>query len=150
MILRPTSAGEVFEIIGPCLVHGIMDAEALLGLLPKPWIVEFYRDNLGYARLHFRNTETKDLTVEDPRLGPLTPEWERFDQGRMPDDPRWFAYFKNKATGEVMNSDPRMLPEELKKRGVKLETFVLSDCLPYSLAVQPGKKLLFSAFTYFG
>lgn len=125
MILRPTSAGEVFEIIGPCLVHGIMDTEALLGPLPKPWIVEFYRDNLGYARLHFRNTETKDLTVEDPRLGPLMPEWKRFDQDRMPDDPRWFAYFKNNTTGEVMNSDPRMLPGELKKRGIKLETFYL-------------------------
>ena len=125
MILRPTFTGEGFKIIGPCLIHGLMDAEALLGPLPKPWIVEFYRDNLGYARLHFRNTETKDLTVEDPRLGPLTPEWERFDQDRTLDDPRWFAYYRNKATGEIMNSDPRMLPEELKKRNVNLEMFCL-------------------------
>lgn len=125
MILRPTASSIGFEIIGPCLVHGLMDAEALLGTLPNPWIVELYRDNLGYARLHFRNTDTKELTVEDPRLDPVSPEWERFEHDRTQDDPRWFAYYRNKVTGEVMNSDPRMLPDELRNRGVNLEMFCL-------------------------
>jgi hypothetical protein len=64
-------------------------------------------------------------TIHDPWLGPLPPEWECFPRERTNNDPKIYEGFRNKVTGEVMNSDPRKLPEALEARGVKLETFHL-------------------------
>jgi hypothetical protein len=44
---------------------------------------------------------------------------------RTPYDPIVMAVFKNTETGEIMKSDPRMLPEALIARGVKLENIRL-------------------------
>lgn len=123
MILRPLSQG--FKLVGPCLVHGMIDGEGILGDIPKQWKVQFYRDNMGYAKMHFQNTETGELTLEDPRLDPLPRGWQRQDRDRTSDDPRWFACFENTDTGELMNSDPRMLPEALESRGVSLDVLDL-------------------------
>jgi hypothetical protein len=51
-----------------------MDGEAILGPLPHPWVVEFYRDGMGVAVLHFRNKATAELTTEDPRLSCIPEE----------------------------------------------------------------------------
>ncbi|RYC62188.1 hypothetical protein CHU98_g4025 [Xylaria longipes] len=77
MIVRPAESGNGFKIIGPCQLHGTMDGEAILGVLPHPWIVEFYRYDMGVAVHHFRNIKTGQLTTEDPRLGCLPDEWEQ-------------------------------------------------------------------------
>lgn len=71
------------------------------------------------------NPSTGVVIEEDPRLDPLPPEWERVQADRTPDDPVACALFKNKVTGEVMNSDPRLLLEALAQRGVDLKTFQL-------------------------
>jgi hypothetical protein len=112
-----------FKVIGPSLCHGMLDGEALIGHLPKNWIVEFYRDRLGYAAAHYRNKITNVLTVEDPRLGVLPPEWERVTRERTDNDPRWFSWFQNKSTGQMINADPRLLPDSLEARDVELRTF---------------------------
>ncbi|KAI0007217.1 heterokaryon incompatibility protein-domain-containing protein [Xylariaceae sp. FL0662B] len=125
MVCRPASSGNGFKIIGPCLVHGIMDGEAILGALPHPWIAEFYRDAMGVAVLHFRNKITGELTASDPRLGSLPAEWEHIERDRAVDDPRWFTCFRHKVSGETINVDPRMLEEELEKRGVRFRHFEL-------------------------
>ena len=71
------------------------------------------------------NLATGKQTLEDPRLDELSPEWERITYKRTPDDPAYFATFKNNVTGETLNSDPRLSAEALHARGVKLETFSL-------------------------
>ncbi|KAI1079341.1 heterokaryon incompatibility protein-domain-containing protein [Whalleya microplaca] len=125
MILRPVSSGNGFRIVGPCLVHGIMDGEAILGALPHTWIVEFYRDGMGVAVLHFRNKKTGELTTRDPRLGSVPDEWEQIERDRTVDDPRWFTCFRNKVSGETINADPRMQEKGLEKRGVRFQSFEL-------------------------
>jgi hypothetical protein len=77
-------------------------------------------------KYRFYNRDTKELVQEDPRLeGTNLGNWERFDHEPEPDDPPVFDYFRHKETGEVINSDPRMLPKALEARGVKLESFML-------------------------
>ena len=120
MVLRPTSEGN-FKVIGPCFILGLMEGEALLGQIPVPWTVQYSGQ---YDRI-FLNKETKEKTVEDPRLCSLPPDWESVEVTRTNDEPIHFGYFRNKKSGEVMNSDPRMLPEALEKRGIKLEKFCL-------------------------
>jgi hypothetical protein len=73
------------------------------------------------------NAETKEkVSIEDdPRLGEMPAEWERLEVIPSPDDPYYVQRCRNKITGEEINSDPRLLPEELEKRGVKLQTFRL-------------------------
>ena len=101
-----------------------MNGEAFLGPLPAPWIIR--NEPAGaYDMPHYLNTDTKTICTDDPRLGPLPSEWEPLDRDRTPDDPLHYAWFKNKVTGEEMNSDPRLLPEALEKRGVELQTFRL-------------------------
>ncbi|KAI1324202.1 heterokaryon incompatibility protein-domain-containing protein [Xylariaceae sp. FL0255] len=123
IILRTLSSGDGYRIIGPTQTHGISDGEAILGDLPKPWKVEFYRDNMGVSVLHFRNEETGELTTDDPRLEPLSGKWEQIERDRTPHDPRFFVNITHKDTGEYMNSDPRMSEVELERRGVNLRIF---------------------------
>jgi len=123
VILRPLPGVDEFKVIGPSLCHGMMDGEALIGSLPKDWVVEFYRDRLGYAAVHYRNKITNELTAEDPRLGVLPPEWEKVTRERTVNDPRWFSWFRNKRSGQVINADPRLLPDSLEARDVELRTF---------------------------
>ena len=77
------------------------------------------------SRQSYMNLQTGKQTLEDPRLDLLPPEWMRMTYERTPDDPAYFARFRNNATGEVINSDPRLSPEALRARGVELETFSL-------------------------
>lgn len=102
-----------------------MDSEALLGNLQQPWAVQI-RLVEGFNLPHYFNNSTGILSKEDPRLGALPSEWERLERGRTADDPYHFAYFRNKETREEINWDPRMDPEALENRGVKIRTFRLS------------------------
>lgn len=105
-----------------------MDGEILCGPLPSPWIVRPVRDHYNRDELPtFYNSETKVTTQVDPRFGNLPEEWLQIDPQpeKTPDDPRLFKVHLNTRTGEVINSDPRLLPEMLEARGVKLEVFRL-------------------------
>jgi hypothetical protein len=90
-------------------------------------VAHVFNDSTGlFTILRFYNSETNTTCDEDPRLGLLPEEWEVVDCGeRTSEDPRIFRCFKNKQTGEIVNSDPRMEPEALSRRGVELRTFAL-------------------------
>jgi hypothetical protein len=69
------------------------------------------------------------LMPEGLRLNPLDDSWERVnleDLGRelTGGDPE-ICDFRNNLTGEIMDSDPRYLPEALRDWGVQLEEFIL-------------------------
>ncbi|KAL9072263.1 MAG: hypothetical protein Q9157_005173 [Trypethelium eluteriae] len=131
-VLLRKQPGQRYKVIGECFVHGLNDASALLGPLPKPWNVTI---NCGFGghllqwaggrkTLRFFNSKTGAYTYEEPRLPPLG-VWDRIDHTPGPNVPEIYEYFRHKKTGEVMDSDPRLLPEALKSRGVQLETFSL-------------------------
>ncbi|KAH7310530.1 heterokaryon incompatibility protein-domain-containing protein [Stachybotrys elegans] len=126
ILVRPRP-NKTFQVLGECFVYGLNDANALLGPLPSPWSAHVFDDPTGlFTILRFYNSETKTTQDEDPRLGPLAEEWEAMERKeRTSEDPRIFAYFMNKKTGEIVNSDPRMEPQVLRERGVELETFAL-------------------------
>jgi hypothetical protein len=111
--------------VGISSLHGFTDGEALLEPLPSPWKVRIKLGSNGYDKIYFINSLTGESTHEDPRLEALPSHWEELEAVRTPDDPLLFGRFRNKLTGEVRNSDPRLLPEALEKRGVKIETFEL-------------------------
>jgi hypothetical protein len=124
MVLRPVSGGH--EVVGECYVHGLENANAFLGPLPAPWrVVAIAIISSNVPEFRFYNPETSTYTMNDPRLPSLS-EWERIDHDEYDcNDPQIYDYFRHKETGEIMNSDPRMLPERLKDRGVDLITFSL-------------------------
>jgi hypothetical protein len=106
-------------------LHGLMDGEALLEPLPEGCKVVLGNDHNGKTFQFFVDSTTQTETGEDPRLEPLPAEWERF----ITKDRLWptkkVEGFWNKHTGQIMHSDPRMLPNALRARGVALETFTL-------------------------
>lgn len=122
--LRESSTGQ-YQVVGECFVHGLHDSMSLLGMLPEPWKVSINWDSDGLARYSFVNSLTGEATTDDPRLGELPKEWVRVenDLGRTPDDPEIYERFQNLVTGEILDSDPRMSPELLQQRGVKLRSF---------------------------
>ncbi|KAI9147991.1 Heterokaryon incompatibility protein [Paramyrothecium foliicola] len=126
MILRPKSTGE-YEIIGDCSVHGIMDGEAILGPLLSPWSVCIKTESEGLDVTYFFNSDTKLYSTKDPRLEdiPLPPNWESVDLERTPADPRHCLRFQNRATGEIINYDPRLSLEALKERGIEIDEVTL-------------------------
>jgi hypothetical protein len=125
-VTEPSSSPGAYHVIGYCYLHGFADGAALLGPVPSPWKVRYNYDSRGYKEPYFHNSTTAENCLEDPRMGPLPPQWERLDAVRTKDDPQFFAKFRNKITGQVMNSDPRLLPAALIERGVKVEDFYIT------------------------
>lgn len=123
MVLRPTSSG-TFHVVGECYLCGLSDAVCFLGPLPTHWKAIIKGDALGRPLQLFMNMRNGQETMDDPRL-PLPPGWERTTYDRLPEDPAIFQKFRNLETGEVINYDPRLTPEELEACGVKVQTFKL-------------------------
>jgi hypothetical protein len=87
--------------------------------------------NTASPRCDYRFVDVRHFKIklEDPRLEP-DPDWERValeDIGReiTGDDPEVCCFFKHRATGEVIDYDPRMTADALRRRGVPLRTFAL-------------------------
>lgn len=73
-------------------MRGLMDSETLLGQLPRNWFIRFY--GIGRRDLpRYYNTDTKVVTVDDPRLAPLPREWQRVDREVTADDPEHVDFF---------------------------------------------------------
>jgi hypothetical protein len=126
IILRSQPASpDQFQVAGSCYLHGIITDESLIEPLPSQFRIQYVRGKFGVNMPHYLNNSIKELADEDPRLGPISPDWERAPAERTSDDPSMFTRFKNKVSGEMINSDPRLFPEALEARGVKLETFTL-------------------------
>ncbi|KAK1242546.1 hypothetical protein MKX08_005358 [Trichoderma sp. CBMAI-0020] len=130
VVLRQTRDGN-FRLVGSSFVYGLNDGQTLLGSLNHPWRVQIFDHPDQDFRIEHRyyNQETRELAVSDPRLEDH-PDWERVsleDLGRplIGDDPIILEFFKNKMTGEIINSDPRLLPEALEARGVDLQWFTI-------------------------
>ncbi|KAN0113200.1 HET domain containing protein [Hyaloscypha variabilis] len=123
MILR-SQTNEKFIIVGKSHIHGLTNGEALVGKLSRPWIVQSYRAGYHYVFKYYNN-DTSTLTDEDPRLPPLNEDWRKIHRERTLDDPLHIAYFKHIPTGHIINSDPRLLPDALRSRGIQLQTFEL-------------------------
>ncbi|PMD61297.1 HET-domain-containing protein [Hyaloscypha bicolor E] len=115
-----------FELRGECYVPGLMEGQGLLGpitqgwrlfklLRPRPW---------GYL---FTNGQIQ--TQNDPRLPALPPNWRvSFQFGDILQDNEYDSdgnvgetRFVNEKEGKVQWHDPRLTPELLKARGVKIE-----------------------------
>ncbi|KAF2099199.1 hypothetical protein NA57DRAFT_56813 [Rhizodiscina lignyota] len=124
VILRPAGK-DTYTIAEKCYVPGLQSVEALLGPLPPNYTLQIMNDGVGGHTVQFKNADNDSLASEDPRLGDLPAEWEQLNAVRTRDDPLFFARFRNKETGKVINSDPRMLPGALEARGVKLHSFKL-------------------------
>ncbi|KLU92599.1 hypothetical protein MAPG_11544 [Magnaporthiopsis poae ATCC 64411] len=134
MLLRPGPSPGEYLVVGECHSVNLQDATALLGPLPPPGRVEVVFDGRGGdITVQFLDPETGSRTNEDPRLPPLPPPWVAVDNvaatgtlERSLDDPYIFRRFRNRETGEVVNSDPRMSPDALRARGLALEYFTLA------------------------
>jgi len=123
-MLRPENP-EGFRVVGDCYVHGLSDSTAILGPLMEPWHVRNEYDSAGFWIPLYYNSNSGTTTLEDPRLPPLAPEWERIRSERVRGDPEVFGRFKNTITEKVVNSDPRLLPDALKERGLDIQVFNL-------------------------
>lgn len=125
MLIRPVDESkDEFGLIGICFVPGLLDGERLLGPLPDNWKLQMIFKNGSYVPTYI-NTSTGNSQPEDPRLPPLDPNWVKITRERTQDDPYFFQWFKDQERGLIMNSDPRLLPTALEKRGVVLDYFKL-------------------------
>jgi hypothetical protein len=124
LILRPRTSGQ-YQVVGECYIHGSMNGEALHGPLPTHFerVVQVAPDS-GLEFVAYVNRHTKEVHVQDPRLGPLPENWRL----KSHDKDNLFSWIVNDETGEGHDEpglDPRLTPEALKERGVDLKEFEL-------------------------
>ena len=92
MILRPIEDG-YYIFVDESYVHGLMDAEALLGPLPSGLTQMKKLGNL--YNLVFVDSSAGQVYYEAPRLGPLLEGWEQpvdpegYDSGRHKETREW-------------------------------------------------------------
>ena len=123
IVLRQLPDGK-YKVISIAYVHGLDQAEGLLGPIPEPWraVHRWLADGSCNIQL-FEDTTTGFLTDDDPRLRGLTKDWSK-SRSWDPDDKQW-PMFRNVRTGEETKYDPRLSPEELKKNGIEIQEFRL-------------------------
>lgn len=123
VILRDRDDGRHL-FIGSAYVHGIMDGEALLGSLSGHTVIVDHDRNGDVVQV-FVNTTTNTQTWHDPRLGPLSADWEHIMTNDRLRPENTVRAFKNKNNGRILFSDPRLLPPALANRGVSLQQLSL-------------------------
>ncbi|KAK4693443.1 hypothetical protein P7C71_g3957, partial [Lecanoromycetidae sp. Uapishka_2] len=122
LVLRKSGVKD-YLLVGECYVYGVSQGAALLGPLSGGWqaVLRYDQEAEGYYRA-FINDDTGAVQMEDPRIGPLPDGW------RVASHTYQDAYdlYATDSTGEEPTRfDPRMSPEALRERGVKLEEFRL-------------------------
>ncbi|EMT69718.1 Heterokaryon incompatibility protein 6, OR allele [Fusarium odoratissimum] len=116
IVLRSIEDGE-YKLKGPCAHPALLAGEAILGEMPKGW-------RLRYAKRAeepvFENPEGKRQHI-DPRLDniPVPKEWEL--RWRDNGTPFWYIAAEDRWT----NFDPRLSLDSLRKRGVRVDDYVL-------------------------
>jgi hypothetical protein len=104
-------------LFGCAYVRGLMDREIVLGPLPEGSKVVRDHDE-GVPRQMFVNSKTQETSLQDPRLGTLPDEWEpTVIQHRLWPTKEADA-FRNNNNGEILYSDPRLLLDAVRARGV--------------------------------
>ena len=121
LVLRPCGDGS-HKVVGECYIDGFMDGAACLSPLPNKWqlVLRYFEKYSGLYKA-FLDHQTGEFQIEDPRLGPLPAGWYICDHERKD---AWNLY-ANDETGERTQFDPRMTPEALTARGVKIGEFRL-------------------------
>jgi hypothetical protein len=124
IVIRPKS-DHIYQVVGEAFVYAFRDANALLGPLPEPWLVQVSESDNFRSMFHFLNQKTGEVTDSDPRMAPLV-GWERLAVERGASDPLTCQKYRNIDNGLVVNYDPRLSLDALELRGLKFETFRLS------------------------
>ena len=120
MFLRFTEKGQ-YQVVGEGHVQGLMDAEALLGPHSERWQKGWHLDQDGRVYLAYVNVHTREVTRDDPRLGPISNGWRSLNH----DQEKHYKIWENVDTGKQIIRDPRLTAEALGERGVNLQTFAL-------------------------
>lgn len=110
IVLRPCS-DDKFQVVGPTYIHGLNEAQGLLGPIPEPWEIKL-DDSSGRT---YSNRKTGKRTPDDPRMQALPADWSKLDDGK----------FRHNDSGQVRDQDPRWTTQGLERRGVTLRTFNL-------------------------
>lgn len=127
LLLREVTEGQ-YWVLGECYVHGLMNAEAILGSLPSSFQqVTIYDSVVGNYCPGFLDRHTGNVQITDPRLEPLPSEWRLAQHDRcyshhlriIGDDEQAVDSEGRPLTG------PRFRREGLEKRGVNLRWFKL-------------------------
>lgn len=128
MILRPT-AEDTRHVVGDCYMYGVMDGEALLGPFSEDYRVDgqYGLNEVVEGVPGYTDKNTGVQQREDPRLTriPLPTAWEAIEWNWTRNDPASCSKHRNKQTGEIINSDPRLFPEALRDRGVPITRITL-------------------------
>ncbi|KAG7010143.1 hypothetical protein G7Y79_00001g004150 [Physcia stellaris] len=121
IVLRPTDKG-TYIVVGSCYVHDIITGDLLLGPLPKNWqrVWRYDEQTQNYWDA-FVDRENGMWQIDDPRLGALPDGWSKEDHPLQ----HVYHVFRDDSTGSKSSSDPRMLPESLRARGVDIREFQL-------------------------
>jgi hypothetical protein len=123
VILRNQSK-EKHLFIGCAYIHGIMDGEVLLGPVPEDFTLVV--DDEGEVLVEkFRHRTTGELTTQDPRLQPLSDDWQHIRTSHRLWPAKMVNAFQNNNTGDIAYADPRMSLEALRARGVPLQVIDL-------------------------
>ncbi|KAI3321997.1 hypothetical protein HD806DRAFT_536468 [Xylariaceae sp. AK1471] len=97
-------------------------SEAVLGLFPPKWrlIAKTLR---GAVLPRYLHTESGVIVKTGPRLDemPVPALWEPLEFEHTREDPKSCRKFRNRETGKVINSDPRLFPEALRERGIDIK-----------------------------
>ncbi|KAF2833421.1 hypothetical protein CC86DRAFT_9574 [Ophiobolus disseminans] len=128
ILLRPKTSDNAVQhhqVVGISYIHGLMEGQAILGPISVPWRMVI--ETITPVTIEFRNSQTGEMTREDPRLDPLPHDsrWVKIEKKDETRSPYAIQHYKHLDTGQVLTSDPRLLPEALRARGVNVETFIL-------------------------
>ncbi|KAI0099891.1 heterokaryon incompatibility protein-domain-containing protein [Nemania sp. FL0031] len=108
LLIRPVGNAQ-YLVLGDCYMHGIMNAEPILGQLPPKVRQTWCHDETAGWKYRFQNGETGEITSEDPRIQYLRFELRRDDEYRYKgESPRY-----------------RVELEDLRQSGVNVEWFDL-------------------------
>jgi len=122
MILR--AKNNYYQVVGETYCDGIMDGEAILGLLPDHYQVvrrmEPSTGGLAWACMDCRNG---NIQLEDPRLGLMPQGWQTVRYTET--EEMYYQRFVHESENGMTFSDPRLTPNALKERGINLLVFDL-------------------------
>ena len=118
LVLRPALSLKYY-VVSICYAHGLVNDEPFLGPLPSPWKVQFRKHNGWLYIREFLDTVSGKISDEDPRMDQLATDWEKVEAAVRSSA---LPQFKNKTTGQIVETDPRLFPDHLKKRGIKVQS----------------------------
>ncbi|KAI0456300.1 hypothetical protein F5B21DRAFT_502493 [Xylaria acuta] len=95
--------------------------QVVLAYLATKWKL-IARNSGGAVLPHYLNTES-DVVKTDPCLDetPVPAIWEPLEFERTREDPKSYRKFRNRETGEAINSDLSLCRDALKARGINIK-----------------------------